>query len=131
MDQQDLDEAEKKRRKEQIVAWREKRRISTLFMLGASFFEIVETILIILGLFLLSSLVFLKILDSTNPTVQLIYEISIVVVFIAGMVLGFIVYKKIIRWVIVKFGWEERLSDDVLKHYIKKSKQEIEEELKQ
>lgn len=130
MSQPDLDENEKKRRKEQIVAWREKRRVSTVFMLVASLFEIIETLLIIVGLFLISSVFFLKILDSQKPAVQLAYEISIVVVFVAGIVIGFLVYKKVIGWVIQKFGWKDKLSDDVIMHYVKKSKEETESELK-
>ena len=91
MDQPDLDEESKKARKAQVVAWREKKRFSTIFMLLASLFEIAESILVILVLFLLSSIFFLKILDQSNPTVQFAFEISTLFVFVGGIVIGFII----------------------------------------
>ena len=130
MDQPDLDEESKKARKAQVVAWREKKRFSTIFMLLASLFEIAESILVILVLFLLSSIFFLKILDQSNPTVQFAIEISTLFVFVGGIVIGFIIYKKTVSWFIRKMKWESKLSDEVLYHYQKKNKKEIEEELK-
>jgi len=130
MENTDFDEAEKKRRKDQAVAWREKRRKSTIFMLVASLFEIIESIIIILILFLLTSLFFLKILNPENTTVQLIYQGMIIVDFIGGIVIGFFVYKRVLGWVIRKFNLIDVLSDDVVNHYVKKTKEEKEEALK-
>lgn len=132
MDYTDLDEAEKKRKKEQVVAWREKKRKSTLFMLAASLFEIVETILIIIILFTITSFIFFKLLNAeNNETVQMIYQIFLILgVFIGGVILGFIVYKNVIRWIITKFKLEGVLADDIISHYIKKSEEERNKELK-
>lgn len=132
MDYTELDEAEQKRKKEQTIAWRETKRKSTLFMLAASFFEIVETIFIIIILFTLTSLFFFKVLNAeNNETVQIIYQIFLIVgVFIGGVILGFIVYKKVIRWVIIKFKLEDVLSEEIIYHYIKGSKDKRTEELK-
>lgn len=126
----DYDEAEQKRRREETIAWREQRRKSTLFMLAASVFEIIETIIIIFVLFIISSLLCFKVFNPENSVVQIAFQASLVVIFLGGIVLGFLVYKKVISLVIRKFKLEDILSKDVVSHYVKKSKDEQTEELK-
>lgn len=130
MDMQDLDEEEKARRKKDIVEYRTKKTKSTIFMICAAAFEIVETALIMLVLFLLVSFVLFRCFNPQNPTIQVLFEVFSILIFIGSMFIGFLIYKKVMRWVIVKFKLEDVLLKDVLEHYIKKSKSEIEEELR-
>ena len=95
---EDLDEESYKKRKQEQVAYREKKRRS--------------------------------IFNPESPTIQIIFQISTIVIFIGSLVLGFLLYKKLIRWVIVKFNLKEKLMDDVIIHYIKPSKDEMEAELR-
>ncbi len=127
---EDLDEESYKKRKQEQVAYREKKRLSTIFMFIATVFEILETLLIMLVLFILDAFILLKIFNPESPTIQIIFQISTIVIFIGSLVLGFLLYKKLIRWVIVKFNLKEKLMDDVIIHYIKPSKDEMEAELR-
>ncbi len=127
---EDLDEESYKKRKLEQVEYRNKKRFSSIFMLVATAFEIVETIVLMLILFILMAFILLKLFNPDNPAVQIAFQISTVVIFIGGLVLGFLIYKKTIHWVIKKFNLEEKLLEDVTSHYIKPTKDEMEAELK-
>lgn len=127
---EDLDEESYKKRKLEQVEYRNKKRFSSIFMLVATAFEIVETIILMLILFILMAFILLKLFNPDNPAVQIAFQISTVVIFIGGLVLGFLIYKKAIHWVIKKFNLEEKLLEDVTSHYIKPTKDEMEAELK-
>ena len=92
---EDLDEETRAKRKKQQVEFRTKKRASTRFMLFCSVFEIIETVLIMFIMFVLSALIVFKVFNATGPTGQLVFQILLVVIFIGGMILGFIIYKKI------------------------------------
>ncbi|MCQ2596610.1 MAG: hypothetical protein MJ181_02075 [Treponema sp.] len=133
MDYKDLDEEAKERRKKEQVAFRTKKRNSFRFMLLSSVFEIIETVLIMFLLFVFASLLFFKVFK-INPAGGVganIFQIVLVLIFIVGMILGFIVYKKCARWYILKFNLKDKLNDEVLIHYFKEDDiKKFEENLK-
>lgn len=130
MDMQDLDEEERARRKKEMVEYRTKKTRSTVFMLCASVFEIVETIVIMLALFLLMSFIVFRVGDPNSRTVQIVFEVLSILIFIGSMVAGFFIYKFAVRAVITKFNLKDKLMNDVIEHYIKPEKDETEEALK-
>ena len=97
MDMPDWEEEEKARRKKEIVEYRTKKTRSTIFMLCASVFEIAETLILMLGLFLLMSFILFRLCDESQQAVQIAFQILSIVVFIGSMILGFIIYKLTIR----------------------------------
>lgn len=126
----DLDEEEKQNRKKMMVEWRNKKRFSNIFMFVASIFEIVETLILMLVAFILVSFVLIKICNPDSMAVQIIYQGLSVVIFVGGLIGGFFIYKAVIRWVITKFDLKDKLTDEILFHYVKKSDEEAKEELK-
>lgn len=124
MNREDMDEFAYDKRKKDVVEYRVKKRNSTIFMCFASLFEVVETLIIIMLLFIFVIFLF-KVFDiQQNPQLQqtLLPVLLSVFAFVGGMILGFIIYKKVIRWVIKKFNMEDKLLEDVLYHY--RSKEE-------
>lgn len=120
MDNQDLEDEEKQRRKNEAVAYRNKKHTSTIFTIFATVFLIVVTFLVIAALFLLVSLFFIKVLNLNSEVVGNVFSIAIIVVFIAGMVIGFIIYKKSLRAIIKKFNLKDKLLDEIMMHYLTK-----------
>ncbi|MCR4580546.1 MAG: hypothetical protein K5681_09405 [Treponema sp.] len=127
---EDLDEEAKAKRKKEQVEYRNKKRTSNIFMLAATAFEILETLLLIILMFLIVAVILFKCFDPESQGVQIAFQVSTVVIFIGGMILGFLIYKKAVQWAIKKFHLEDILLDDVKRHYIKPTKDEMEEELK-
>lgn len=127
---QDLDEESREIRKKQQIEYRNRRKVSTIFMLVATVFEILETLLLMLALFALDALIMLRLFNPENQSVQIAFQVSIVVIFIGGLIGGFLIYKNIVRWVIKKFSLEKVLLDDVVRHYIKPSQDEMEQQLR-
>lgn len=124
MNREDMDEFAYEKRKKDVVEYRVKKRNSTIFMCFASLFEVVETLIIIMLLFTFVFFLLFKVFNiQQNPQLQqMLLPALLFLIFVGGMILGFIIYKKVIRWVIKKFNMEDKLSEDVLYHY--RSKEE-------
>lgn len=126
----DYDEESKAKRKKEQVEFRNKKRTSNLFMFFATIFEIVETLLLILLLYIGLVLIISKLFAPDSQVAGTIFQIGTIVIFFGGMVLGFIIYKKAVVFAIKKMKLEDKLSEEVLSHYIKKSEEELKQELK-
>lgn len=124
MDYQELDEAEKERRKKDAVEFRNKKKNSNLFLFLGSIFEIVVSLIIILGLFLF----FLAVLSRILPAsiFEKVYPITTLISFFGGLFLGFMVYRKLAQFIIEKYNLKDKITDEVYKHYAKLSKEEME-----
>lgn len=126
----DYDEESKAKRKKEQVEFRNKKRTSNLFMFFATIFEIVETLLLILLLYIGLVLIISRLFAPDSQVAGTIFQIGTIVIFFGGMVLGFIIYKKAVVFAIKKMKLEDKLSEEVLSHYIKKSEEELKQELK-
>lgn len=124
MDYSELDKAEQEKRKKDQIEYRNKRRFSTLFLTLGSIFEIIETLIIIFAGVILSSVLIFKVFNLPTDKTSVLFSIVLIVIFIGGLVLGFFVYKKVIGWTIKKFNLQEKLNDDVVKHYVQNPKEE-------
>lgn len=124
MDYQELDEAEKERRKKDAVEFRNKKKNSNLFLFLGSIFEIVVSLIIILGLFLF----FLAVLSRILPAniFEKVYPITTLISFFGGLFLGFMIYRKLAQFIIEKYNLKDKITDEVYKHYAKLSKEEME-----
>ncbi len=135
MDMQDLDEAEKARRKKEQIEWRTKKNNSNMFMIITSLVQIVFTILVIALLITIASLIMFNVMNLDGEAIQVAYPIVLIALFVVGVFFAFFFYKKLTRLVIKKMHLENKLLDDVLEHYKiqKKSdkENEIQEQLKQ
>lgn len=121
MDYQDMDEESRERLKKQQVEYRTKKRYSSSFMILASLFMILETVIIMFASFVLAALLIFKVFNMAESSAGgTVYSIVMVLIFIGGLVTGFLIYTKSVRWAIIKFKLKEKLSDDVLLHYFKK-----------
>lgn len=127
---EDYDEESKAKRKKEQIEFRNKKRTSSIFMFFATIFEIIETLLLIILLYIGLVLLTGKIFAPDSQAAGTFFQIGTVVIFIGGMILGFLIYKKVVVFAIKKMKLEDKLSDDVLNHYIKKTDDEIKEELK-
>ncbi len=120
---QDLDEQEKARRRKEEIEFRNKKRYSNLFLFFGSIFQIAISLLIILGLWLLFAFIFFKVIGAQN---QYVFQGFTIIIFIGGLLLGFTIYKKLAQYIIEKKNLKEKLTNDVIKHYAKLTKEEQE-----
>lgn len=120
---QDLDEQEKARRRKEEIEFRNKKRYSNLFLFFGSIFQIAISLLIILGLWLLFAFIFFKVIGAQN---QYVFQGFTFIIFIGGLMLGFTIYKKLAQYIIEKKNLKEKLTNDVIKHYAKLTKEEQE-----
>ncbi len=127
MDTRDLDEEAKQKRRKEQIEFRTKKRASVRFMLLSSLFEIFETVLIMFLLFFIVSFILFRVFKATGPTGQTVFQILLIAIFIGGMILGFIVYKKCARWYILKFNLKSKLNEEVLIHYFKDEELDLED----
>jgi len=127
---EELDEKVKEQRKKDAVEYRNKKRFSNLFLFCGSLFEIVETLFIIIFLFITVSFFMFRVFGATGPVGQSVFSVLTIVIFVGGLFLGFFVYKRTLGWVIEKFKLEDKLNKEILDHYKKKTKEEKEEEMK-
>lgn len=124
----ELDEAEQERRKKEEIAYRNKKRNSRMLVLFGSVFEVIETLFIIIVLFIGSAALFSRIL---SPEIfAKIYSFLTIAIFFGGLVLGFLIYRKLMQIVIEKFNLRDKLTDEVLSHYDKITREKLEEEMK-
>jgi len=72
-----------------------------LFLVGATLFNIVLMFVLIIAIFLVASR-FLG--DTPNPVV---YQIVLFVGFIASIVLTFLIYGKVMKWLQAKYNLEQ------------------------
>jgi hypothetical protein len=72
-----------------------------LFLLGATLFNIVLMFIFIIAIFLVASR-FLG--DTPNPVV---YQVVLFVGFIASIVLTFLIYGKVMKWLQAKYNLEQ------------------------
>ncbi len=124
MNMDNLNEEEKARHKQQQVEYRNKKRFSSIFLFIATIFEIIETFIIILLLIIGSIAITTRFVDVNSALFSNILGIIIIVFSLGGLVIGFIIYKKAMGWVINKFNLKDKLLDDVTSHYIKKDENE-------
>ena len=130
MDMTEADNAEREELKKREIERRNKSRNSRLFLFFGSLFEIVETLLVILGLFILFSFLIFKVFNLPEEAAKTIYQYSTIVSFLGGLFLGFVIYKRCARFVIEKFHLEDKLSNEVLGHYAKRDKAAEKEAMK-
>ena len=130
MDMTEADNSEREELKKREIERRNKSRNSRWFLFLGSVFEIVETLLIILGLFILFSFLIFKVFNLPEEAAKTIYQYSTIVSFLGGLFLGFVIYKRCTRFVIEKFHLEDKLSNEVLGHYAKADKNKENEALK-
>lgn len=129
MDYQEFDEAEMKKRKQDQIAWRNQKRTTNLFTFLMTIIEIVVTLAVILVLFLATAKICFTAGDANEASVQKLFLILMVVVFFLGLFLGFLLFKMIARWSIKHFKLEDKLTNEVLNHYLK-TRKDIENERK-
>ena len=127
---EDYDQESKAKRKKEQIEFRNKKRTSSIFMFFATIFEIIETLLLIILAYIALVFIISRVFPADSKVAGTIFQIGTVVIFIGGMILGFLIYKKVVVFAIKKMKLEDKLSDDVLNHYIRKTDDEIKEELK-
>ena len=123
MDYQDLDEAEQARRKKEQIEYRIKNRRSNIFLFCAGAFGILETVLLIFIFFIIEAIFYFRVFHFSETGNLTAFSIIMLVLFFAGIVVGHIIYLKIVRWVIKKWNLKDKLSADLINHY--KTKKEI------
>ncbi len=126
----DEEKAERYERQKQELERRAKTRNSRLFLFFGSVFEIIETLAVILLLFIFFSLLIFKVFHLPESVARTVFQFSTIVSFIGGLFLGFMIYKTCARLVIEKFNLTDKLSNEVLGHYAKRDKKAEEEVLK-
>ncbi len=130
MDMNDTDKEERLQRQKVELERRKKTRNSRLFLFFGSIFEIVETLAVILLLFVFFSFLILRVFKLPESAAQTIFQFSTIVSFIGGLFLGFIIYKRVARFVIEKFNLTDKLTNEVLGHYAKRDKAAEKEAMK-
>jgi len=103
--------------REAKIKSRTEKKASNAFLAFACLLQIVITILVIIALILLVAVVAFKIMGLTSENVGSFFTVFMVIVMGGGLVLGFMLYKRLIRLIVAKTGWYKKLSYDVMIHY--------------
>jgi hypothetical protein len=110
-----FENADEKAERAALIKRSELKRNSTIFMIAASVVEIIVTLIIMFGLYILAAWLIYKVFRSTSPVP---FQIAYPLIFILGMILGFFVYKRIMRFGIDKFKLENKLQSGIIDHYL-------------
>ena len=124
MDYTEYDKAEQEKRKQDQIAYRNKKKYSSLFLFIASLFEIAETFLLIFAGIIIISFFMFKVFHLSPETYSTLFSILLIVNLVGGLILGFVIYKKAIIWFIKKRHLEEKLSEEIVDHYLRDPKKE-------
>ena len=130
MDMTEQEKQERELRMKKEIETRNKKRNSRIFLVFGSLFEIVETLAVILLLFIFFSLLIFRVFKLNENLARTVYQFSTIVSFIGGLFAGFIIYKRCARFVIEKFNLTDKLTNEVLTHYARRDKETENQELK-
>jgi len=130
MDMTEEEKAERLERQRKELELKTKKRNSRIFLFFGSIFEIIETLAVILLLFVFFSFLILRVFKLPENAARTIFQFSTIVSFIGGLFAGFIIYKNCARLVIEKFKLEDKLTGEVLGHYSKRDKKAEKEAMK-
>ena len=121
----ELDEKEREKRKNDQIAYRKKQSTSNLFLFFGTIFEILISLLFILIYFIISAVIVYRILKLSENAITIVFNIFMIITFLGGLVSGFLVYRKLGRWVIRRWKLEDKLREDVLNQF--KTRKEFKE----
>ena len=127
MDMTEEAKQERIERQQQELERRAKARNSRIFLFFGSLFEIIETLAVIILLFIFFSLLIFRVFQLPEATARTVFQFSTIVSFIGGLFLGFMIYKTAANFVIEKFNLTDKLSNEVLGHYSKRFRKAEEE----
>lgn len=127
MDMTEEEKQERLERQQKELERRTKARNSRLFLFLGSIFEIIETLAVILLLFVFFSLLIFRVFQLPEATARTVFQFSTIVSFLGGLFLGFMIYKTCANFVIEKFNLTDKLSNEVLGHYSKRFRKAEEE----
>ena len=113
----ELDEKEREKRKQDQIAYRKKQTTSNTFLFLGTICEIIISLAFVLLLFLISVVLLYRILSLPEKVTEIVFNILLIVSFIGGLVLGFMEYKRLGRWVINKWELKDKLREDVLNQF--------------
>lgn len=119
MDETELTKEEKLERRKAQIELNKKKRNTTIFLLCTSLIQILVTLVIIVAFFFISLFIVVRVFDPQGETAPLVMQGLMFVEFIAGLILGFMAFTAIVRWIIKKFQLEGKIKDDVLARYKK------------
>lgn len=112
----EFDEKEKERRKQEQIAYRNKKNTTNLFLVFGTIIEIIITFTIVMALVLLTVLIIQKV--NLDDTVKgNIFQFTAIADLIIGIILGLNIYKALGRWVIKKWKLQDKLREDTLIHF--------------
>lgn len=101
-----------------------RRRNTNIFLFFTVIIQIVVTLAIIIGMFLISLVLVSLICGKDNIWAPKIMQVLMFAEFIGGLILGFMVFSAIVRLIIRKFHLEDKLTQDVLNRYKKIEKED-------
>lgn len=113
--QSSFEKAQEKAYRDAAMKKAELKRNSMIFMIAASVVEIILTLVLMIGLYVLAAWLIYRVLKISSP---LPFQIAYPLVFILGMILGFILYKLVMRWAIDKFHLRGKIQPDIVDHYL-------------
>ena len=110
----EFDEKERERRKNDQIDYRNKQKISNLFLFIGTVCEIIISFLFVIIFFILSVLITTIIPESAQ---SIVYNILLILSFVGGIALGFFVYRALGRLIIEKSNLKHKLREDVLNQF--------------
>ena len=110
----EFDEKERERRKNDEIDYRNKQKISNLFLFIGTVCEIIISFLFVIIFFILSVLITTIIPESAQ---SIVYNILLILSFVGGIALGFFVYRALGRLIIEKSNLKTKLREDILNQF--------------
>ena len=96
-----------------------KKRNTIIFTIFLTIFSIISTLVIIIGLLVITTLVLYRLLKLQSSTPL---QIAMPIIFIVSIILDFLLYAPAARWFIKVFKLEDKILPQIRGHYASKDK---------
>lgn len=114
---------ELEKRKRDVIRYRNLKRNSNIFVICSSIIQIVESLIILAVLLVVSLFVMFKIFHiDENPAAAFIMQATFLILFFAGIILGFIAYRKTMHFIMTKFDFSDKLLQSTIEHFVVEKK---------
>ena len=115
---EELDEKEREKRRNDQIAYRNKKKTSNTFLFIGTICEVIICFVCGMLLFLLSAVIVYRVFGNfSDDTKTVIFNILLVITFIGGLTGGFFIYRTLGRLVIKKLNLKDKLKEEVVNQF--------------
>lgn len=103
------------------------KKATVLFMVAATIVELVMSVICVAILYVGVGLMAYRVMKATTP---IPLQIASPLIFIGGLIAGYNIYKRLMRWVIDRFALKDKIKGDVYDQYLTRKERRMREDLR-